>query len=171
MFFRFGERVIKVSENARYKNMGEDIVMSKRSCCLFMYLMLVFLWMPTHVRAQTDVFEGMSEYLMFSEYEAGIITPQQLTEDIFQSAIFVDTRDEQQFMDDHIPGAVHIEWRDILENIDDIPDTQLTILYCNTGTLSAQATFALRVLGRSNVVVLQSGFMGWQKQAPYKPKS
>ncbi len=45
----------------------------------------------------------------------------------------------------------------------------MTILFCNTGSLSAQATFALRVAGRSNVVVMQTGFTGWQSDAAFKP--
>ena len=55
------------------------------------------------------------------------------------------------------------------ERIDEIPSDRMTILYCNTGSLSAQATFALRVAGRANVVVLQSGISGWQQNAAYKP--
>nr|WP_220443970.1 rhodanese-like domain-containing protein [Pararhodobacter zhoushanensis] len=45
----------------------------------------------------------------------------------------------------------------------------MTILFCNTGSLSAQAAFALRVAGRSNVVVMQTGYPGWQQDAAYKP--
>jgi rhodanese-related sulfurtransferase len=45
----------------------------------------------------------------------------------------------------------------------------MTILFCNTGSLSAQAAFALRVAGRSNVVMLQDGFTGWQEDAAWKP--
>ena len=33
----------------------------------------------------------------------------------------------------------------------------------------AQAAFALRVAGRSNVVVMQTGFTGWQQDAAYRP--
>jgi rhodanese-related sulfurtransferase len=45
----------------------------------------------------------------------------------------------------------------------------MTILFCNTGSLSAQATFALRVAGRTNVLVMQSGFTGWQLDTAWKP--
>ena len=45
----------------------------------------------------------------------------------------------------------------------------MTILFCNTGSLSAQAAFALRVAGRENVLLLQTGFIGWQADAAYKP--
>ena len=106
---------------------------------------------------------------MFSEYEAGIILPNQIDQTVFKTATFIDTRDADQFDTAHIPTAINIEWREVLDRIDEIPESGLTILYCNTGSLSAQAVFALRVAGRDNVVVLQSGFTGWQETAAYKP--
>lgn len=121
------------------------------------------------VLAQDAAIEAMQDYLMFSDYEAGIILPQQIDQTVFETALFVDTRDAGQFAAGTIPGAVHIEWRSVLDRMDEIPEDRMTILFCNTGSLSAQATFALRVAGRTNVLVLQSGFSGWQQSAAYKP--
>lgn len=120
-------------------------------------------------RAQDAAVEAMQEYMMFSEYEAGIIVPQQIDREVFEAALFVDTRDAGQFAEGTIPGAVNIEWREVLDRIDDIPEDRMTILFCNTGSLSAQAAFALRVAGRDNVVLLQSGLTGWQQDAAWKP--
>ena len=119
--------------------------------------------------AQDATLDAMQDYMMFSEYEAGIILPQQLDQTVFETALFVDTRDAAQFEDSTIPGAVNIEWREVLDRIDEIPEDRMTILFCNTGSLSAQAAFALRVAGRKNVVVMQTGFTGWQQDAAYKP--
>lgn len=113
--------------------------------------------------------EAMQDYLMFSDYEAGIILPQQIDKDVFASVLFVDTRDSEQYEAATIPGAVNIEWREVLDRLDEIPEDKKTILFCNTGSLSAQAAFALRVAGRENVVVLQTGFTGWRETAAYKP--
>lgn len=112
---------------------------------------------------------AMQEYMEFSEYEAGIILPQQIDEEIFGSVLFVDTRDAGQFAAGSIPGAVNIEWREVLGRIDEIPADRKVVLFCNTGSLSAQAAFALRVAGRDNVVVLQSGLDGWRANAAWKP--
>lgn len=120
--------------------------------------------------ADEAAMEAMQEYLMFSEYEAGIILPQQIDQSVFDAVLFVDTRDEEQYEAATIPGAVHIEWREVLDRIDEIPEDQKTVLFCNTGSLSSQAAFALRVAGRDNVVVLQTGFTGWKKDAAYKPE-
>lgn len=121
------------------------------------------------VMAQDAAIDAMQEYLMFSEYEFGIILPQQIDREVFEAALFVDTRDADQFGEGTIPGAVNIEWREVLDRIDEIPEDRMTILFCNTGTLSSQAAFALRVAGRSNVVVMQTGINGWQQDAAWKP--
>ena len=119
--------------------------------------------------ANEAALEAMQDYLMFQEYESGIILPAQIDQTVFDGALFVDTRSADQFAAGTIPGAVHIEWREVLERIDEIPQDPMTILFCNTGSLSAQATFALRVAGRQNVVVLQSGLTGWRQDAAFKP--
>lgn len=126
-------------------------------------------FMAPPVFAQEAAIEAMQEYLMFQEYESGIILPQQIDQTVFEAALFVDTRDAGQFAAATIPGAINIEWREVLDRIDEIPETQLTILFCNTGSLSAQAAFALRVAGRENVVVLQTGINGWNTDGPWKP--
>jgi rhodanese-related sulfurtransferase len=119
--------------------------------------------------AQDAAIEAMQEYMMFSDYEAGIILPQQIDQTVFETALFVDTRDAAQFEEGTIPGAVNLEWREVLDRIDEIPEDRMTILFCNTGSLSAQAVFALRVAGRSNVVVMQTGLTGWDRDAAWKP--
>lgn len=59
--------------------------------------------------ASDDAIEAMQEYMMFSEYEAGIILPQQIDQEVFESVLFVDTRDAEQYEAATIPGAINIE--------------------------------------------------------------
>lgn len=108
------------------------------------------------------VAEAVQDYMDFATYESGIILPAQITEDMIASVTFIDTRDADQFSAGTIDGAVNIEWREIPGRIDELPEAGLVVLFCNTGSLSAQATFAARLMGRENVVVLQSGYAGWQ---------
>lgn len=122
------------------------------------------------VHASEEAIEAMNDYLAFQEYESGIMVPQQIDQVVFEASTFIDTRDAEQYEAATIPGAINIEWRQVLDRIDEIPEEGKVILFCNTGSLSAQATFALRVAGRENVVVLQSGFLGWQENAAYKPE-
>lgn len=130
---------------------------------------LMLMQAPIAHADQQAAIDLMAEYLMFQEYESGIILPQQIDQSVFESVTFIDTRDAEQFEAGTIPGARHIEWRQVLDRMDEIPDTGKVILFCNTGSLSSQATFALRVAGFDNVVVLQSGYRGWLVDAAYKP--
>lgn len=125
--------------------------------------------LATPAIADDAAVEAMQEYMEFAAYEAGIILPQQLTQDIFESVVFIDTRSAEAFAAETIPGAAHIEWRETLGRIDEIPQDKKVILFCNTGSLSAQAAFALRVAGRDNVLVLQGGIIGWKANAAFKP--
>ena len=124
----------------------------------------------TAVQASEEAIEAMNDYMAFQEYESGIMVPQQIDQVVFEASTFIDTRDAEQYEAATIPGAINIEWRHVLDRIDEIPEEGKVILFCNTGSLSAQATFALRVAGRENVVVLQSGLLGWQENAAYKPE-
>lgn len=134
------------------------------------YLALILsLALTTPALADQAVIDGMMGYMDFAGYEAGIILPAQLDASVFDAVTFIDTRDAGQFAEATIPGARNIEWREVLARIDEIPATGLVVLFCNTGTLSAQATFALRVAGRENVVVLQTGYLGWLETAAYHP--
>lgn len=112
--------------------------------------------------AQDSAFEAMREYTDFAPYSAGIILPTQITDDLFDSFVFIDTRSIEDFEHATIDGALHIEWRDIFSRLEDIPKDRKTVLFCDTGALSAQSGFGLRVLGYENVLILQGGFQDWQ---------
>jgi len=108
------------------------------------------------------VMEAVQDYMDFAPYDAGIILPEQINDEMRASITFVDTRDAAQFDENTIKGAINIDWREIPARLDELPSSGLVVLFCNTGSLSAQAAFAARLLGRENVVVLQSGLDGWR---------
>ncbi|MGC1497386.1 MAG: rhodanese-like domain-containing protein [Sulfitobacter sp.] len=112
--------------------------------------------------AQDTLLEAMDGYSGFAPYDAGIILPVQITDDLFDDFLFIDTRTAEEHAQSTIDGAIHIEWREVFSRVDEIPREQKTILFCNTGALSAQAGFGLRVLGYENVLILQGGFQDWQ---------
>lgn len=119
--------------------------------------------------AEEAVIEAMRDYMEFAPYAAGIILTGQLDRTVFESVLFIDARDARQYDAGTIPGAINIEWREVLARRGEIPRDRKVVMFCNTGSLSAQATFALRVAGYENVVVLQDGLEGWLRGAPYKP--
>jgi rhodanese-related sulfurtransferase len=108
-----------------------------------------------------EVIEGMSGYLDFIEYGGGVIFAEQIPRDQYDKMMVIDARDAGQFAKSHIPGAVNIDWRQVLNKRDQIPKDKMVLIYCNSGSLSAQAGFALRVAGWENVRILQGGFDEW----------
>lgn len=104
----------------------------------------------------------MESYLDFVEYGGATIFPEQILRDGWKKFFVIDARDKDQFAKENIPGAVNIEWRRALAERSRIPKDKTVLLYCNTGSLSAQAGFALRVAGYENVRILQGGFAEWK---------
>jgi rhodanese-related sulfurtransferase len=112
--------------------------------------------------------ETMQEYLEFTEYGSSIILPEQIPAEDWPGILVIDARDAAQFEADHIPGAVNMEWREAVARRDEIPRDKPVVVYCNTGSLSAQAVFALRLLGWDNVRVLQDGIEGWKAKGGFE---
>lgn len=106
--------------------------------------------------------DAMESYLDFVDYGGATIFPEQIPREDWKKFFVIDARDKDQFAKEHIPGAVNIEWRRTLAERSRIPKDKPVLLYCNTGSLSAQAGFALRVAGYENVRILQGGFAEWK---------
>ncbi len=122
----------------------------------------VFLQSALAADAKAVAADEMSAYLEFVEYGGGTIFAEQIPKSEYAKMTIIDTRDARQFGKEHIPGAVNIEWRQVLAKSAQIPKNKPVLVYCNSGTLSAQAGFALRVAGWDNVRILQGGFTEWK---------
>lgn len=117
--------------------------------------------------ADNTAVKAMEEYLEFVDYGGGIILPEQIPATEWKNVTVIDTRDAGQYQKAHIPGALNIEWRQALARRAELPQDKMVLLYCNTGTLSAQAGFALRLAGMDNVRILQDGFVGWKSKGGF----
>lgn len=111
---------------------------------------------------KAPLLEALDDYMTFADYGGSLILPEQIAAEDWKNTVVIDTRDAGQFGKDHIPGAVNIEWRQVVARRNEIPKDKLVVVYCNSGTLSAQAGLALRLLGWDNVRILQGGFEGWK---------
>ncbi len=120
----------------------------------------------THAQSNAAVDE-IAGYLDFSEYGGGVIFAEQIPREEYKNITIIDARDSAQFAQAHIPGAINIEWRQVLNERDQIPKDKMVLIYCNTGSLSAQGGLALRVAGWDNVRILQGGFEEWQKKGGF----
>jgi rhodanese-related sulfurtransferase len=111
--------------------------------------------------------DEMEAYLEFVDYGGGVIFAEQIPKDEWPKMVVIDARDPAQFTKGHIPGAINMDWRQVLAKRNTIPKNKPVLIYCNTGSLSAQAGFALRVAGWENVRILQGGMTEWQAKGGF----
>ncbi len=117
--------------------------------------------------ADNPAVKAMEEYLEFVDYGGGIILPEQIPAEEWKNITVIDARDAGQYKKEHIPGALNIEWRQALARRAELPRDKMVLLYCNTGTLSSQAGFTLRLSGMDNVRILQGGLTGWKAKGGF----
>lgn len=109
--------------------------------------------------------DAMETYFDFAEFNAGIVSPKQITSEEQLSAYYIiDTRLPEDYAASHLFGARQIEWRNLLARRNELPKDRPVLLYCNTGAQSAQSFFALRVAGWDNVRLLLGGLQGWTRE-------
>jgi rhodanese-related sulfurtransferase len=123
---------------------------------------------PTaHADNKAIATDEMEAYLEFVDYGSGVIFAEQIPKDEWPKFMVIDARDPAQFAKGHIPGAINMDWRQVLAKRNAIPKNKPVLIYCNTGSLSAQAGFALRVAGWENVRILQGGMSEWQAKGGF----
>jgi len=116
---------------------------------------------------QSPVESALKDHFAFESYTDGSVRPEQITPDLWDRFVVIDTRDAGQYEEDHIPDAIHIEWRKVLNNQDRIPADKPVLLYCNTSSLSAQAGLALKLVGYDNIKILAGGFDAWKAKGGF----
>jgi molybdopterin/thiamine biosynthesis adenylyltransferase/rhodanese-related sulfurtransferase len=86
-------------------------------------------------------------------------------QELLDSSVLVDVREEDEWTEGHIPGAVHVPRGFLESRIEQVaPDrSQTVVLYCAGGSRSAFATKTLEELGYENVVSLAGGFTDWKR--------
>ncbi|MFA5626738.1 MAG: rhodanese-like domain-containing protein [Thiohalomonadaceae bacterium] len=140
--------------------------MNKTLIALFVGFSL--LGAPAYAEDSPAIVDALSGYMDFAEYSSSLIWPEQIPKDDWSKVFIVDARDAEQFAKEHIPGAVNIDWRQSVARRSELPTDRMVVMYCNSGSLSAQAVFALRLLGYENVKVLQDGIEGWKVKGGFE---
>jgi len=79
--------------------------------------------------------------------------------------VIVDVREQDEWDEGHIPGAVHVPRGHLESRIDRLaPDTaRPVVVYCSAGNRSAFAAKTLTELGYEDVVSLAGGFTDWKR--------
>lgn len=122
---------------------------------------------PTAWADKAAAIDEIEAYLEFVDYGGGVIFPEQIPKDEWPKMLLIDVRDAAQFAKGHIPGAINMDWRQVLAKRNSIPKNKPVLIYCNTGSLSAQAGFALRVAGWDNLRILQGGMEEWKAKGGF----
>lgn len=130
----------------------------------------VALWLVAPGAAMSEPSELVQElesYFEFVDYGGGVLFSEQIPRETWQQLLVIDTRDAAQFAKGHIPGAINIEWRQLVAKRLSIPKNKQVLVYCNTGSLSAQAGLAMRLAGWDNVRILQGGYDEWRAKGGF----
>lgn len=107
-----------------------------------------------------DMIMALQDYMEMAAFGDGVIMAANLAE-IKDEVVLVDARQPQDFNNNPIPGAINIDWRFVLSELDKLPEDKMIVLYCDTGILSSKAHMALRLVGYEQVRVLFNGLAGW----------
>jgi len=75
--------------------------------------------------------------------------------------VVIDVREESEYAEGHIPGAVNIPIRTLAQSTNLIPTDQQVWIYCASGWRAGMATSSLRMMGYDNVSAFPPGWAGW----------
>jgi rhodanese-related sulfurtransferase len=89
-------------------------------------------------------------------------TVEKLQEAIDNGAVLIDVREESEFAEGAIAGAINIPLRTLVANLDQIPQDQPVVTYCASGYRSALANGILHSLGYDNVRSFPGGYGAWE---------
>jgi len=80
-----------------------------------------------------------------------------------EKLILVDTREDLEWANGHVPGAIHLGKGVIERDIEKtVPDHNApVVLYCGGGFRSALAADNLQKMGYTNVISMDGGWRGW----------
>ncbi len=83
--------------------------------------------------------------------------------DAGEKIVLVDVREESEWAQGHLPGAIHLGKGIIERDIEQrVPDTNAKIvLYCGGGFRSALTADNLQKMGYTNVESMDGGWKGW----------
>ena len=93
------------------------------------------------------------------------ISPQDAASKLQSSeAVIVDVRENDEWDEQHIPGAIHLSRGTIELDIEEkVPDTNAMIIcHCGGGGRSALAAESLQKMGYKNVRSVAGGFKAWK---------
>jgi rhodanese-related sulfurtransferase len=93
-------------------------------------------------------------------YSVGAV--EKLMEAMDAGMVLVDVREESEYAEGAIPGAINVPLRTLIENLDQIPQDQPVAVYCASGHRASMANALLHMAGFDNVRVFAAGYGAWE---------
>lgn len=94
-------------------------------------LALAVLSAPVMADNREEALKAMEEYLDFVDYGGATMFPEQIPREDWKRFHVIDARDKDQYAKEHIPGAVNLEWRQVIVQRQSIPKDKPVLIYCN----------------------------------------
>jgi len=76
-------------------------------------------------------------------------------------AVIVDVREESEYAEGHIPGAILIPLGELPDRLSEVPTDQPVVVACRSGNRSGRAAKLLREQGFTNIHNMLEGMNGW----------
>jgi sulfur-carrier protein adenylyltransferase/sulfurtransferase len=117
-------------------------------------------------RAATIVFEDMAGYReLLKDVKERIVEVDAREAAALEGAVWVDVREQDEWDEGHIPGAVHVPRGNLESRIEAVVPDRSTpvVIYCASAARSAFAAETLDALGYEQPVSLEGGFTEWKR--------
>jgi rhodanese-related sulfurtransferase len=93
------------------------------------------------------------------------VNPAEVPDLIQKGALLIDVREEVEWDEARIGGAVHRPMTDFATWWAEVPDDRTVVVYCRTGSRSGRVVEALtKQAGMDNLVNLEGGIVAWAEQ-------
>jgi sulfur-carrier protein adenylyltransferase/sulfurtransferase len=114
----------------------------------------------------TIVFEAMVSYReLLKQVRNRVVEVDAREARAIDGAAWVDVREQDEWDEGHIPGAVHVPRGNLESRIEGVVGdrSRPVVLYCASGARSAFAVESLTALGYERPVTLAGGFIDWKR--------
>ncbi|MFB6128653.1 MAG: sulfurtransferase [Halorhabdus sp.] len=135
-------------------------------------------WQRERETTDEDPDVAPSEYTVDRPTESPLVGREAVADAIDTDAVIVDTREPREYEEGHIPGAVQLDWRElvddgtrgikprdeietILESKGITPGARI-VLYCNTARRISHTYVVLRHLGYDDVAFYEGSLTEWK---------
>jgi phage shock protein E len=132
---------------------------------LFLMLMLTLIGCGSQANTSAPAADGGSSKSLYLpvHVDAATVNNVRNRDDV----VLIDVREDWEYAEGHIPGAVLIPFDQIPDRFAEIPQDKTVIAVCRSGNRSSQAISFLSQRGFNNVHNMQGGMLAWD-QAGYE---